>query len=105
MPMTLIVTRDVPDRYRGFLASVMPEVAPGVYVSPDVSKAVRERIWAVVSDWWTVPPGVAVVVAWREATASGGLGLLTLGTPPVKLADIDGLLLVRRKCATVDPAT
>ena len=28
MPMTVIVTRDVEDRYRGFLSSVMLEVAP-----------------------------------------------------------------------------
>ena len=31
MPMTIVVTRDVPDRYRGFLASIMPEAGPGVY--------------------------------------------------------------------------
>ena len=30
MPMTVVVTRDVEDRYRGFLTSIMLEVAPGV---------------------------------------------------------------------------
>ena len=45
MPMTMVMTRDVAARYRGFLASVMPEIAPGVYVSPELSKGVRERIW------------------------------------------------------------
>ena len=35
MPMTVVVTRDVEARYRGFLASAMLEIAPGVYVSPD----------------------------------------------------------------------
>jgi CRISPR-associated protein Cas2 len=29
--MTVVVTRDVADRYRGFLASIMPEVATGVF--------------------------------------------------------------------------
>ena len=43
--MTVVVTRDVESRYRGFLASAMLEVAPGVYVSPDLSNGVRERIW------------------------------------------------------------
>ena len=38
MPMTVVVTRDVEARYRGFLASVMLEVAPGVYVSPNLSR-------------------------------------------------------------------
>jgi hypothetical protein len=46
MPMTVIVTRDVPDRYRGFLASVMPEIGPGVFVSPELSRGVRERLLA-----------------------------------------------------------
>ncbi|TVR13365.1 MAG: type I-E CRISPR-associated endoribonuclease Cas2, partial [Planctomycetota bacterium] len=30
MPMTIVVTNDVADRYRGFLASCMLEIAPGV---------------------------------------------------------------------------
>lgn len=34
MPMTVVVTRDVPDRFRGFLVSVMLEIAPGVYTAP-----------------------------------------------------------------------
>ena len=57
MPMTVVVVRDVADRYRGFLASVMPEVAPGVFVSPDLSRAVRERVWTVLSGWWDAVPG------------------------------------------------
>ena len=43
MPMAMIVTRNVEARYRGFLASVMLEVAPGVYIAPDLSAAVRTR--------------------------------------------------------------
>lgn len=97
MPMTVVVTRDVADRYRGFLASVMPEVAPGVYVSPELSKGVRERIWTVLSDWWATLPGGSVVMAWRDGAATGGLGLAMLGTPPVELADLEGVLVVRRK--------
>jgi len=34
MALTVLITRDVEDRYRGFLASAMLEVAPGVYSSP-----------------------------------------------------------------------
>ena len=34
MPMCVIVTRDVPARFRGFLASCMLEIAPGVYTQP-----------------------------------------------------------------------
>ena len=45
MPMCVIVTRDVPSRFRGFLGSCMLEIAPGVYTQPDMSAAVRERAW------------------------------------------------------------
>lgn len=102
MPMTLLVTRDVADRYRGFLASVMPEVAPGTYVSPEMTRAVRERIWTVLEDWWAGLPGGSIVMAWKDNTAPGGLGLAVLGLPPVRLIDLDGLLVVYRKPPTAE---
>ena len=96
MPMTVVVTRDVELRYRGFLASAMLEVAPGVYVSPDLSHGVRERIWTVVSTWYDVLNRGAVVMMWRDSTASGGLALRHLGDPPKEIRDADGVLLVKR---------
>jgi len=103
MPMTLLVTRDVADRYRGFLASVMPEVAPGVYVSPELSKGVRERIWAVLTDWWTTLPGGSILMSWKDSATTSGLGLEVLGLPPVRLVDLDGLLVVHRDRAPKSP--
>ena len=96
MPMTVVVTRDVELRYRGFLASAMLEVAPGVYVSPDLSHGVRERIWAVISTWYDVLNRGAIVMMWRDSTASGGLALRHLGDPPKEIRDADGVLLVKR---------
>jgi len=95
--MTMVVTRDVPARYRGFMASVMPEIAPGVYVSPELSKGVRERIWAVAQDWWGRMPGGAFVMVWKDPSAAGGLAMEFLGVPPADLADLDGVLVVRRR--------
>ena len=46
--MTVIVTVNVEGRYRGFLASTMLEIAPGVYTSPDMTAGIRERIWEVL---------------------------------------------------------
>ncbi len=92
MAMTVVVTRDVADRYRGFLASLMPEVAPGVYVSPNLSPAVRNRMWAVLSQWWQARAGGSILLVWREAEAPGGLGLASLGVPVRRLADLDGVL-------------
>jgi CRISPR-associated protein Cas2 len=42
--MVVVVTRDVADRFRSFLASAMPEIAPGVCTAPRKSKGVRERV-------------------------------------------------------------
>jgi CRISPR-associated protein Cas2 len=93
MPMTVIVTRDVPARTRGFLASVCPEPAPGVYTAANMSRAVRERLWSVVSEWYAATGEGSIVMVWRDETAAGGLGLNMVGTPPRKLADLDGVLV------------
>lgn len=93
MAMTVIVTRDVPERTRGFLASLMPEPAPGVYAAGNLSRAVRERAWAVVSDWHGETQRGSLVLLWKDDKAPGGLGLQILGTPPRRLADLDGVLV------------
>ncbi len=99
MSMCVIVTRDVEDRYRGFLHSVMLEIAPGVYTSPRMSKAVRERVWQVLSDWHNYLQRGSIIITWRDNEAAGGQGLLYLGEPARELVEIDGMVLVRR---TVD---
>ena len=96
MSMTLIVTRDVEDRYRGFLHSVMLEIAPGVYTSPRMTKAIRERVWNVLSDWHGHLGRGAIIMTWRDSDAAGGQGLLYLGEPSRELVEIDGMVLVRR---------
>lgn len=96
MPMTVVVTRDVPDRYRGFLASLMPEIGPGTFVSPGLSRGVRERAWDVLSGWWDGMPGGSLLMAWKDDSAPGSLGILTLGLSARTLTDLDGVLLVRR---------
>ena len=65
--MTVVVTRNAPDRYRGFLASCMLELAPGVYTSPQMSKAVRDRVWAVCCEWaGALPDDGGVLMTWRD---------------------------------------
>ena len=95
MPMTVVVTRDVESRYRGFLASAMLEVAPGVYFSPELSSGVRERIWTVLQDWFRSLGNGAVAMIWRDGAAPGGLALRHLGDPPNEIRDADGVLLVK----------
>lgn len=95
MPLAVIVTRDVADRFRGFLSSVMLEIAPAVFVSPRMSKGVRERTWAVLSDWHGAEPRGSVVMVWRDNNEIGGVGLAHLGEPPRELIEMDGMWVAR----------
>ncbi len=104
MSMTVIVTRDVEDRYRGFLASAMLEIAPGVYTSPRLSKSVRTRIWAVLSDWHGTLRQGSIVMTWRDPAEPGGQGLYSLGEPPKSFVDADGVLLVRKESGNTTTA-
>ena len=96
MALCFVITRDVEMRYRGFLGSIMLELAPGVYASPRISQAVRERVWDVLSDWHSTLGSGSIVMTWRDKTAPGGLRVLTLGEPPKCLVEHEGSLLVRR---------
>jgi len=96
MPMTVVVTRDVADRFRGFLASCMLELAPGVYTAPRMTKPVRDRVWRVMEEWYGALGGGAVVMTWRDPGSPGGQAIRTLGTPPKVLVEHDGTILVKR---------
>lgn len=97
MAMTLVVTRNVPERFRGFLASVMCEVTSGVYTAPKMTRAVRDRVWAVMDEWFqaTANPDQAVVMTWPDPKAPGGQMFRTLGIPRICLHEHDGMILVR----------
>jgi CRISPR-associated protein Cas2 len=97
--MTMVVTRNVSDRVRGFLASAMLELAPGVYSAPRISPAVRERIWHVLTDWFGNEKEASIVMLWADAGMPGGQSVVTLGCPPIKIIEIDGLLTARRDSA------
>lgn len=103
--MTVVVTRNVPERFRGFLASCMLELAPGVYTSPEMSDAVRERIWAVCCEWaGTLPGDAGVLMTWRDKQRPGGQAVVTLGWPRKELTELNGLWLDRRVPAVLTTA-
>jgi CRISPR-associated protein Cas2 len=96
VPMTIVVTRNVPDRYRGFLASCMLEIAPGVYTSPEMTAGVRERVWTVCCEWaGALPQDGGVLMTWQEPTMPSGQALRLLGWPKEELVEVDGLWLNR----------
>ena len=96
MSMTVAVTRNVSGRIRGFLASSMLELAPGVYSAPRLSTAVRERIWAVLTDWFTAEHEASIIMVWVDPAMPGGQNVRTLGLPPIELVELDGIVLTRR---------
>jgi len=94
--MTVAVTRNLPGRFGGFLASCMHEVAPGVYVAPQMKKAVRERIWKVVLEWNDlIPADAGLVLFWRSRKAPSGMGVRLIGWPKKELVEHEGLWLTR----------
>jgi CRISPR-associated protein Cas2 len=102
MPFTIVVTRDVEDRYRGFLGSIMLELAPGVYAQPRLSAGVRSRISDILADWHGQLRRGSIVMCWAEPSANGGLGLRSFGEPPKSVVSHCAMLLIRRNVATVD---
>lgn len=100
MSMTVVVTRNVSDRIRGFIASTMLELAPGVYSAPRISVAVRERIWSVLQDWFSIERDASIVMVWSDNALPGGQSVRTLGVPPVSLVELDGLLITHRTLKT-----
>ncbi len=100
--MTIVITRDVAPRFRGFLASCMLELAPGVYTSPRMTAAVRDRVWTVLSEWYSALGGGAIVMCWPDRKASSSQQVRLLGTAPVELIDHEGLILAVRKSSPAD---
>jgi CRISPR-associated protein Cas2 len=95
--MVVVVTRNVPDRYRGFLASCMLEIAPGVYTGPGMSTGVRERVWGVLEEWWaSLSDEASIVMTWQQDSAPGGQGLRQLGLPAHEFIEHEGVVLIRR---------
>jgi CRISPR-associated protein Cas2 len=102
----MLATSDVADRFHGFLAPVMLEVLVILFVSPRMSKAVRERTWAVLEDWHGHDPRGTIVMVWRDLNAIGGIGLAHLGTPPrgvsrVRWNVVDPALEVTRRSSNL----
>jgi CRISPR-associated protein Cas2 len=93
---TIIVTRNVKPRVRGFLASTAVEVAPGVYCGARVSRSVRERIWVVLTEWFTSEKDTSIVMIWTDSSTISGLEIRALGAPPIQLTELVGLIVAKR---------
>lgn len=97
MSFTVVITRDVQPRYRGFLASIMLEVSPGVYVSPRLNPRVRDRIWETLKDWHGTLQRGSVVMINRNTSAIGRMNVKILGELRNEIIDFEHLLLTRKR--------
>lgn len=96
MNLTVLITRDVEDRYRGFLASAMLEASAGVYVSKGLTPRARDKVWSVVTDWHAALGRGSLTLLYPDAGSDGGIAVKTLGAPARRPVQIDGALLMHR---------
>lgn len=96
MPMTVISTRNVSARIRGFLSSVMLELAPGFYSNPRISPAVRDRVWEVLTTWFEHEVDASIVMIWQDKAVPCGQSVKSLGCPPISLEIVDGLIVAKK---------
>lgn len=96
MAMTVVVTRNSPSRVRGFLASCMCEIAPGVYTAPRMTPGVRDRVWGVLESWFDGSPEEGILMTWPDSKRSGGQAVRTLGWPQQDLWEHNGVFLSRK---------
>ena len=93
--MTVVVTTNVEGRYRGFLASTMLEIAPGVYTSPMMTAGIRDRVWDVLTEWHGQLGNGTIIMTWKDPEAVGEQRIRTLGVPAKEIVDADGVYLVK----------
>jgi CRISPR-associated protein Cas2 len=62
-----------------------------------MTRGVRERVWNVLGEWHRELGGGSIVMTYRDLEAPGRQAVLNLGDPPRELAEVDGMLLVRRE--------
>jgi CRISPR-associated protein Cas2 len=96
MSLTVVITRDVEDRYRGLLSSAMLEAAPGVYVSKALSARARDGLWELLREWHGALQRGAVTMLYADGKEDGGIAVRSVGAPTRCPVRIDGTLLMHR---------
>jgi CRISPR-associated protein Cas2 len=85
------------DRFHGFLRSIMLNPHPGVYVSKDVNKSARERIWTILSEWHDADPRGTVVMIYPDKNRPMGIDFTSLGAPKREIVEIESHYAIVRQ--------
>lgn len=94
MAMTVLITTNVEDRYRGFIRSCMPEIDAGLYASNSLSSRARDRLWEILLDWHRTLQNGSLVLIYLDKKAPSGLQIKSVGVQNDKYVDLDGILVV-----------
>lgn len=97
MAMTIIVTNNVEDRYRGLILSCLPEIAPGVYVTVGLDKGARSRLWEILSEWYSQLGNGSIIMISPDKGEPSGLRISSLGEPIKELVDFGGIIVSMRR--------
>lgn len=95
--LTVVITRDVDNRFRGLLRSAMLEASTSIYVSAQLNREARNRLWDVLERWHKELDRGGIVMLWRDTNAFSDIGVKSLGEASRDLYEVDGILLTRLK--------
>lgn len=94
--MIVIITVNVPERTNGYLSSIMLEVNPGVFVSPNISRSVLEKTWNIVSGWWHENGTGNLLMMKTNKDLPGNIELRYAGSSRRKIVTLDDILCVEK---------
>lgn len=97
MSMAILITTDVPDRFRGLISGHMLELKAGLYLSPDMNARTRDELWSILSDWHRYISSGSIALIFPNSEKPGGLDIKYLGEPVKEIAEFDGLYVTRMR--------
>jgi CRISPR-associated protein Cas2 len=100
--MTAVCIVNAPERFHGYLRSLMMNVHPNLYVSTSLDKAARERVWRTLTEWSEVFPVGSITIISEDKTAAGGIYLRSIGIPKRDIVPVGETFGIRKALARSD---
>ena len=100
--VVVVVTCNVENKITGMLRSVFHEIAPGVFVSVDLSARSFDRVWQVIDKWFREGPNKWVVGLTSDKTSVERYKVRSLGQPKREWAEIDGFHILKIRDLVVE---
>jgi CRISPR-associated protein Cas2 len=65
-----------------------------------MNAGVRERVWAVMQEWYSELGGGSILMTWTDSQAVGGQQIAVLGAPSYEMFNRDGIFLAMKRTLT-----